>query len=427
MNKARWLALVVPGVWLGLAAIAAQADEIPGIQVQQGKSPAGSATITVVVPEKFEVVLADGSGDKEVPSDAGITGFYDLANDPQLKLNLASPYSGLFSVKLDVEPRREGEPGAIMPGPGVIRVVEANPVRVVMSYVWAARAYGRRDKPINPDVRVEQVFAVYRPDKIYQVLRVIGTGEDVKVKSLDFVLHTSHAKFHPEGKSLEGGVYSVPSPWEFIPQPGDGPKTFILHVPKPGQDQVKSDFLLVFYQQSGQYSYRGNLWLGYRSSVAFAGTEDVIVQDKRLSWYAALFAGQDGIDSLAAAAPYVTEYRDDRAPKMQKGTAGQPAFDPGLGSYRFIARDGVVDFLLPVLTHQPVFEVSGWPGGAPKTIRIGDKEVRLGVDYLAGGQSGKLLLQYMEVLPAGTRVVIASQDTPEDKDWFKPVPGIPEE
>lgn len=98
-----------------------------------------------------------------------------------------------------------------------------------------------------------------------------------------------------------------------------------------------------------------------------------------------------------------------------------------MDGYSLIAQDGVVDFVLPLVTHQPVFEVSGWPGGAPKTVRIGEKEVRLGIDYLAGGQRGKLLLQYMEVLSAGARVVIASQDTPEDKDWFKPVPVIPEE
>ena len=81
-----------------------------------------------------------------------------------------------------------------------------------------------------------------------------------------------------------------------------------------------------------------------------------------------------------------------------------------------------MDFQLPVACHWPAFEVSGWTGGAPKTIRIDSRPARLGEDYLAGGEKGKLLLQIRRDAPEGTRIVITPEGSPEDKGFLSAAP-----
>ncbi|HUU43302.1 MAG TPA: hypothetical protein VMX57_05955, partial [Planctomycetota bacterium] len=283
------------GLWVVLAGVLAFSPVLPAaplapIEVTNGKSADGGNEVRVVVPGRIKIVVCDGSTMKGAPEDTGVTGVYDLENDPAEKYNYAAPWSGFFSHKLSVDPRRDGQTGAFMPGPGPVEVLEANPLRAVVKYSWGASAYGGAHAPMNPDVRFEQVFTVRAPDRLYQSFSIIGTGEEVKLTHATFLLHTSHAKWSG-GTSGKGGVFSLPAPWTFVPEPSPNPCS-ILHVAKPepfahadGTTSIqKANFLLVLHEAKGaRYGYRANLWVGYRTSLTLHPEDPVITKGKRLT------------------------------------------------------------------------------------------------------------------------------------------------
>jgi len=409
----RWVFAVLVSsavVLVGLGCEAAPA--LAGIEVSQGKSSTGSNEIRATVPGRFKVVLCDGSAVKGSPSDTGVSGFYDLQNDPQEKYNYAANWSGFFSHKLSIDPRREGKTGAIMPGPGTVELLEANPLRVVMRYSWGARAYGGGAAPLNPDVRLEQTFTVSAPDRLYQTFAIVGTGDEVKLTHFSFVLHTSHARF-AGGKTGKGGVYSLPAPWTFVQDETRGPKTCVLHVAQPGvvnhgdgtQSHHKMNFLMIMHKATAHYGYRGNLWLGYRTALSLHADDPVITKDKRLEWHSLVIANHDVTD-LEKAAATISEYREPGTPTCAKGAAVGDGFDEATGCYQMKAAAGGVDFELPAACHWPMFEIQAWPGKAPRTILVGGARKSAGADYLAHAAQGKLLVQIAADVPRGTRIVI---------------------
>jgi len=413
----------------GMISGAAWAAE--GVAVSTGKSKLTSSNeIRVTVPGRLKLVFCDGSRVEGSPEDTGISGFYDLKNDPGEKYNYAATWSGFFSHKISVEPVRAGKKGAIMPGPGTVELLEASPVRAAVRYAWGARAYGVTSNPVNPDVRFEQTFVVYAPDKLYQTLAFVGIGEEVKVSFVTLVLHTSHARF-AGGKSGKGGVYSIKAPWTSLRDEENPPlwakrfgKSCLLHVAKPGvvthgdgtQSHHKMNFLFALHKATGTYFYRGDLWVGFRSSIRIRELP-TLVKGQRLEYHMLVLANHDMTD-LEKAKPYVKEYREPGTPKCAKGQPVGDGFKEAMGCYELEADKGGVEFELPAACHWPAFQVSGWTGGAPKTIGIDGKQAGRGDDYLAGAAKGRLLLQIRRDVAQGTRIVITPDGSPEDKGFF---------
>ena len=403
--------VAVAGVFLVCAACSAVPLE--PIEVSEGKSKAsGSNEIRITVPGRFKVVICDGSKVKGSPSDTGVTGLFDLKNDPQEKYNYTPTWSGFFSHKIGVAPRREEKTGAIMPGPGTVELVESNGVRAIVKYTWGARAYGGAGAPLNPDVNFEQTFVICAPDRLYQTFTIVGIGEEVKLGHMSFLLHTSHAKWSG-GKTGKGGVFSLQAPWTFVRDEKAGPKNCVLHVVKPGpfkhadgtESVHKANFLQVMHKATAGYGYRANLWIGFRTSLGLRAADPVITKGKRLTWHAQLLMNHD-ITSLEKAAPFIEENRNPGTPKCAKGTPVGDGFDEGKGCYTLKAAADGVDFTLPVRCHWPIFQIADWKGDVPKTITIGGEAKTVGGDFIACIEKGTLLVQIASDLNAETRVQI---------------------
>lgn len=416
---------------VALACAAAQAaEELKGIEVAQEKVAIGSSAaklarergktesqvIRVTVPGRFRAAFCDGWGDdKSFPS--GLGGFFDLVNDPDGKYDYAPPLNGgLLRTALEVSPRRDQpdnpHPYVISHGQGTLELLEANPVRVVVRHTWEARSYGQPWQPLNPDLQGQQTFAVYAPNRIYQTLTVIGTGEEVTVTE-NFTLHTSHAKWSG-GKMAEHGAWSIPGPWTFLPEAGRGPKNYILHAPQPGtvthEDGTVSrhpaGFLLVAWEEHAtDYSgNRGNKWMGYRTGFS-QPPKRTLTKGQRIDLVHTMLVVDAGITGHDKAAPYVAEYRTPGVPKFRKGSSVGDGYDEAMGSYTMKADAGGVDFDLPVDARDPVFEIADWPGEAPATITVGEQVRKAPTDYLAHAEKGRLLLQVRNAVAAGTPIV----------------------
>ena len=411
------MAVILTAVMLACGVSAA--DPLKPIEGTKGKSKEGGNEVRVVVPGRMKIVVCDGSTMKGSPQDTGVTGFYDLANDPDEKYNYSAPWSGFFSHKLGVAPRRDGKTGAFMPGPGPVEVIESSPVRAVIKYSWNGTAYGHAHMPKNPDVRFEQIFTVCAPDRLYQTFRIIGTGEEVALTHFAFLLHTSHAKWSG-GKTGKGGVYSLGAPWKLAGGDTANP-TSILHVVKPGPfshaggttSTHKANFLLVMHKAApARYGYRENRWIGFRSSLKVPIDDPVITKEKTLTWNAVVHMNHEMTD-LEKAKPRVDEYRDPGKPECRKGTVVGDGFDEGKGCYTLKASAaGVgVDFTMPRACRWPVFQVSDWRGDKPTSVTVGGvhKETAAG-QIIAHASGGTLLVQIAEDVPAGARVIISVND-----------------
>jgi len=401
------------GIFLCVSAVLVStvcAAGLEPIKVEEGTGKRGSHEVRITVPGRFRVVISDGAKERGAPEDSGITGYYDLRNDPDGKYNYAAPWSGLFSHKIGIDPRREGKTGAIMPAAGPVELVEANPLRAVVKHTWPARAYGSRTNPESPDVRFEQTFVITAPDRLYQTVAIIGIGEEVTLKHFAFMLHTSHAKWSG-GKTVKGGVYSLPAPWTFVKDETRGAKTCVLHAVKPGPythgdgkttSTHKANFLMIMHKVKGGYGYRANRWVGFRTCLNVAGAHPVIRKGDRVEWHALTLANHD-VNTLEKAKPYVEAYRNPGTPTCAKGTLVGDGFDEATGSYTLKAGPGGVDFRLPASCHCPTFEISGWRGMKPPFVAVGGARKD---DYLAHVSKGALLVQIAGEIPKGTRIVI---------------------
>ena len=405
------------GIFLCVSAVLVStvcAAGLEPIKVEEGTGKRGSHEVRITVPGRFRVVISDGAKERGAPEDSGITGYYDLRNDPDGKYNYAAPWSGLFSHKIGIDPRREGKTGAIMPAAGPVELVEANPLRAVVKHTWPARAYGVAKNPVNPDLSFEQVFVVTAPDRLYQTLTLVGTGEDVTLKHFQFMLHTSHARWSG-GTSGKGGVYSLPAPWTFAQDETPGPKSCVLHAVKPepythGDGKTtsthKANFLMVMHKAEGGYGYRANRWIGFRTCLNVAGGGPVIRKGDRVARHAMLVVNHE-IADLEKAKRYVEEYRNPGRPTCAKGSIVGDGFDEATGCYTLKAAADGVDVTLPVSCHWPMFEIAGWTGGKPPFVSAGGaRKDALAGEFIAHVSDGTLLVQLASDVPNGTRVVI---------------------
>jgi hypothetical protein len=405
------LVVVILGVLVG-AEVCASAPIGP-ITVTKGTSAAGSNEVRIVVPGRFKVVICDGL--KETKN-LGVNGYYDLRNDPDEKYNYAAPMAGLFWNKLDIDPRRDlrdGRKGRMLPAAGPVEVVEANALRVVVKRTGPLRAYGMSTNPVNPDVRFEQVFVVAAPDRLTQTLTLVGTGEEVKLKGLDFILHTSHAKW--AGGSSKRGVYSPPAPWTWVEDKSPGPKSCVLHAVKPGPythgdgkttSTHKANFLMVMHKAEGKYGYRANPFNGHRTSLDVADDHPVIRKGDRVTRTAMLVVNHE-ITDLEKAKPYVEEYRNPGVPKCKAGSVVGDGFDESTACYTLKAGEAGVDFTMPATWNWPMFEIAGWRGGPPAFVSVGGARKAAATGEVAACvEDGKLLVQIASEVPASTRIVI---------------------
>lgn len=387
-----------------------------GIQVKEEKGKDGKE-VAVTVPGCFKVIVREWLAKPDADgNEAGLSGFYDLKNDPECKYDYTAPFGGgLFTHKpnLHLSGTQQICP---MPGPGPVEVVEANPIRTVIRHSYEAREWGYLTKPATK-IGIESTYVIYAPDKIYQTYAIFGKGEKgASVPQVEFLLHTSHAKW-AGGKGVEGGGYSIPSPWTWLADeslPASG-KTYILHVARPGEvkhgdgqtvSHHKANFLLVLHDAEGKHGYDGNTWIGYRTSITLHPKDPSLEGGKRIEMHAVLHAGQNGIDSLKAAAPYVKEYRQPGTPKCAKGAIVADGFDEAMGCYTLKADGNAADFEVPVDCHWPAFQIDGWAGNAPKAVTVDGKQLIAGKDCLIRADKGRLLLQLKGEVKAGTQIKV---------------------
>lgn len=380
--------------------------------------------IRVTVPGYFSVGVGDGADlTWSEPWDVGVMEYYDLVNDPNRRYNYACSYSGLFNHKSYAIPEVNSSVGPYHPAPGTIELIEANPVRAIIKHRYVGVNYGcigHPDAPpqmnnYHPDLMIENLYAIYAPDKIYMTYTLVGTGNEVRLDPFQYMLHPSHVHF-AGGENTTGGGYTIPAPWTFVPDNSSSFHTNILFVAKPEslvhgdgatRSLHKANFFLAMYEAGGPYGYRGNEWLGTRTSIRVEDFGMPVTDGERCEWYSVCHVNHQMTD-LATALPYQTRYRTPQYFACTKGTMNGHGFDPGLGSYQVVAEPSGVEITCIADYPWPVFEISNWTGGEPMTITVGGQTKNHGTDYLAHASNGKLLLQVRGTVTGLSSIVINS-------------------
>lgn len=391
-----------------------------GLQTEIGLSSAsGSNQAVVTVPGKYVFGVCDGSTMTGTqPFDAGVTTYYDLESDPDRKYNLTSNFGGMFSHKHYVTPAANGAEGPFYPTKGTLEVLEANPVRAIIKHTYHGKNYGNpKDsvppffKPLwHPDIMIENIYAVYAPDKVYMTYALVGVGDYCATTKLLYFLHGSTVKFDG-GYQYDGGAWSVTQPWTFIKDTSDPFHKNVFHIAQPGSithgngttvTHHPQNLFIAMYQSGGPHGDVANKFRGYRSSISVEPKEPV-TNGTRTEWHA-IFVGNKEMTCLDSALVHQDEYRGADVMVCMQGTL--KGFNPQLGSYEMTATSSGVTVRAMLSRRWPTFDIHGWTGGEPMTITIGGAAKEHGTDYLAFVKGDTLILQIRGHLEAMEDVVI---------------------
>lgn len=443
--------LLITFSWLSIQGQAA----IPPMTVTPTTNPEGTA-YDVMMPGYFGIQL--GSGDRLVPGADyhGLVGFWDLKNDPSRQHNLAAMNVGMienqWGLKNNDGSLRHYE---FKNGPGTITLVESNNVRTIFKYHYPARPFGDSSFPIDPDVTIDEYYALYRPDKIYHTFKLSNSNVDGKgplhFMSWEFILKASWAHVSNEPETLAEwntqqtcpALYQpmTPSPWLYLyqdPLSDYRNKTYLFYsragnssypltgscagVPTPGDISVctrracnpagisghvpvYSNFLGVIKEFSGDYIANPfQYFMGARSRIIQSPSTPLPAGTDVFVRHAVVFAGDNGVTTKPQAVSYADEYRNPPTLTMQVGST--QGFNPEGGSYELTASGSIVDFTTAGLLRNPAFNIASWSIGVPTLILAGTTALALDTDFVAVEDQGRLLIQVLATLPAGTRLQI---------------------
>jgi hypothetical protein len=462
-----WFAALVAAA----PAICAGNTSVAPITVTKTSNPAGHA-VQIKLPGYFALelgsadsyLLPNASSNQNYD---GLDGFWDLKNDPEMRYNLAAQNKGLMEYQWGLV-NRDGTPrvAEYKEGPGTVTVVESNNVRVRLKYSYRDRPYGNAASEADCCVTTDEYFSVYRPDKVYQTIKFSNTGADgrspLTFNLFDVILKVTWTHVSNEPSTLEdkaeferklvptcGYQARTPSPWLYVyqnpesdyrdktyllysasgssgyppsgspappcagpPTPGDisvcanlgcVPPKIIAHVP------VRSNFLEVIGESVGNYiASPFQYFLGARSRLTQgnigslpAGT-DVVVR------HTVLFAGDNGVNTKAAAEEYAAEYRTPPTLKMTTGSS--QGFNKEMGDYELTSANNGVDFVARGRLHNPAFCISPWRDGAAISVLLGGTVLSSDRDYVAAMDQGRLLIQLLHFIPAGNRIQISTSN-----------------
>ena len=394
-----------------------------GVEVaQSGASP--DLKVTVTSPGVYRAVVWQAAG-------GGIMEFYDLAADPDAKVNLAGWDRGLFEIGWHGRPfkgpdkagccikhvlakDREGDcydgcrdwPSIghkALKAEGELRVIEASPARVRVQakswFVWWSK-YTDKDLP------VEAVYSFYPTGQIAIVVRVRRTGEAPMHWSSEYGPHLFLPGHDKKPEADRGFAWGTPKVERFEGGervPGSAEELVLAY-----SEKVKTTFLLTIppeahelFDRHMRHNGRSIGWdrVGY-------GSHNIVMEPGYDStWACMIQMGTDRSDAAPQmrtpkdAVPHAMQYR---APARVVG-AELVKDDPGdFNKDGFNESEGCHVLKGPgplAFTYErgrgagfaPAFKVLGWSGPAPEKVFLGGKEV----SCAAAVVDGKLVLQVL--------------------------------
>jgi len=354
--------------------------------------------VTVTAPGRFELSFDGTPGT--------ISRWFDLARDPERRRNLVAEYARLLNNKFGfTDETGKPRPGSAYLAPTEPPVVlEASPLRARVRLVCpGARQYG--GGALHPHVQGTTDYTVYPTGRVFirNQLRVVG--ETYRSKHFMLNMLTSWAAYHENrGEAIRSAG-----------------RDFILHTHRG--PEVTADALLVWHTGERPTTYFNSPYerVFYRSGVGLAEAVDKVLEPgTSLTWCFMLQLKPDDIDSEEAARPYALDYRtpasitvtQGRLVTNDPGDAQGDGFNEAEGCYVLEARKGRLRFTFAAgaVTHYwPVFKVLNWPGGAPALLRVGDRTLRAGYDFLARADDGVLLIQLLQPLRGRVEIEAAPQ------------------
>jgi hypothetical protein len=393
-----------------------------------GTDSLGNNLVKISAASNFALQFSDGSKAPNGPSSTGLDGFWDLKNDPNMLYNLAGSDAGLLSKDFGYPGMFEAKPSG-----GSIRIIEQNNVRTVIEYTWPVRPYGNNSYPIDSSLTGKEVWTIYRPGKVYEKFSFSNTtGSTIPFDYFQYNFHTTWTRFDGEGATFDSNYYQtlggyapvVPSPWGFVFEQSSGantPSHWMLHsttqgslmsTPAPTYGTVKTlsgqtipvraNFLEIAAEDTGNYAYTGQLFAGLRSKLQTAAS----VPPGTDTWtrHIVLHAGDNGIVDRTTANAYAAEYRTPPALSMAAGSSN--GFNYDRGCYELSASSNSVDFTTSGTLYSPAFNISSWSAGVPSTVVVNGVAATAGQDYVAISDNGRLLVQILNKVPAGTHIQI---------------------
>jgi hypothetical protein len=403
----------------------------------------------------------------------GLDGFWDLKNDPTMKYNLASQNTGLMEWQWGLN-NNDGTSRfyEYKAAPGAVTILESNNVRVRLKYSYGQYPFGNTVDGLDCCTTINEYFSIYRPDKIYQTIKFSYTGADGKgplqVVSWDMIpkvswLHVSNepaawgdmGQFEQNNPPLCNDnpfISRTPSPWLFIwqdPETSGTNKTYVLYsptgtsafpassgsppacggAPTPGDISVctnfgcvppgisghvpvKSNFLEVIGEGTGSYNAAATFqyFIGARSRIQQGAIGVINTGTDTLVRHAAMFAGDNGVNTKAIAETYAAEYKSPPVLTMTQGS--NQGFNMEMGDFEMTSANSAVDFTTGGALHYPVFNITSWSASVPSSILLNGSPLYLNSDYVAVADNGRLLIQIMSVVPSGARVQISTVQSP---------------
>ncbi len=341
--------------------------------------------VTVTCPGQFALDFD--------PNVGTVARWFDLSRDPDRRTNLVAEYSRLLNNKFGFKDE-EGKPvgGSSYLAPTEVPVLlEASPVRARVRLVCpGARTYG--GGAVQTNVQGTTDYTVYPTGRVFirNQLRVVG--EPYRSNHFQLNMLTSWAAHNgSNGQAIRSSA-----------------KDFILHTHRGGE--VAADALLVWHTGERPTSYFNAPYerVFYRSGLQLteAGNQH-LEPGSSLTWCLMLQLQPDTIDSEEAARPYALDYRAPARVSVARGAlitddAGdlnQDGFNEAEGCYVLWAEDGSADFTLAsgeVTHYWPILKVLNWPGEAPASITVDDRELSTGSDFLAHADASVLIIQLLK-------------------------------
>jgi len=410
-----------------------------GLEVARLGSPP-DLKIAVTSPGVYRAVVCQSSG-------GGIMEFYDLAADPDARVNLAKDSAGRGIFEIGWHGKEfQGPPGKenccvkhvldakagkakqgnccdgcrdwpsvahkALKAEGELDVIEQGTARVrVRAKSW----FTWWSKYTDKDLPVEAVYTFYPSGRIAIQVRVRRTGDSPMHWSTEY---GPHLMLPADGRRPEadlGFTWNTPKHKRLDAAPAK-PEELLLAV----SEKVKTSFMLTIPAEEqrifDRHMHHNGRSIGWdRFGWGSAGI--VMEPGYDSTWAALIQMGTSGSSQApemrtpADALPLAIEYRTP--PKLAVNGAALVTDDPGdlnqdgynesEGCY-VVRGEGAVDFSCQTgaVLHQPAFKILGHKGNVPEQVIIGGEDAA----FAAGAQGGTLVVQVLTTVKPGAKVVI---------------------
>jgi hypothetical protein len=384
---------------LGLVSASCSAQIIEGTQ-------RGGAIIRVTSRGRFETDVTTVKG-------FGHT-FFDLAHDPQKKRDLAPVLeeNGLLWTKMGIG---DGQRVGTANPPKEMELLESGPVRVRvrLAGVMNRRGLGIPQEDLN-EVSFEQTFTVYPTGQVY-VDYALLTRETVPLHHFLLILKPNGA-WGSQGKGEGAGEVRCAGEAGADKPYGKTASSFALEW--TNGPTYYQDMLMVLYKgkHNGTYWNEGYLDNDLRCGLDLLARWPEKVLPKGKDHVLLMLAFRGDIDGHEAASLYAEDYRTPRklhvtvgkADTTDAGDYDADGFNEAEGCYVLTADKGVAFTLRagPATRMFPAFKIKGWKGDAPRSIKVGGRDLKAGSDFNASIAGDVLLVQLFSTLTGNVEIVV---------------------